>query len=89
MANDSAGTTDDTLGAPNPSLADATQAEALNNDFIERQQRLLCTDPDAFYRRQGEDALAATACRTCGGRCSTSPPRPACASASPARSTAT
>jgi len=41
-------------------LADATQAEALNNDFIKRQQQLLYTDPDAFYGKQGEDALAAT-----------------------------
>jgi len=41
-------------------LADATQAEALNNNFIERQQQLLYTDPDAFYGKQGEDALTAT-----------------------------
>jgi hypothetical protein len=41
-------------------LADATQAEALNNQFIDRQQQLLYTEPDAFYRQQGEDALVAT-----------------------------
>ena len=59
MANDFSSSTLD--AAPTASdLADATQAEALNNGFIEKQQQLLYTDPDAFYGKRGEDALAAT-----------------------------
>jgi hypothetical protein len=43
-----------------PNIADTTQAEAINNGFIARQQQLLYTDPDAFYRKTGEDALIGT-----------------------------
>jgi hypothetical protein len=35
-------------------------AQALNNDFIARQQALLHDGPDAFYQKQGADVLAAT-----------------------------
>jgi hypothetical protein len=45
---------------PSAAIVDGTLAQALNNDFIARQQALLHDGPDAFYRNQGADALAAT-----------------------------
>jgi hypothetical protein len=45
---------------PNAAVIDGTLAQALNNDFIAHQQELLHDGPDAFYRKQGADALAAT-----------------------------
>jgi hypothetical protein len=45
---------------PNTAIVDGTFAQALNNDFIARQQELLHGDPDGFYRKQSADALAAT-----------------------------
>jgi len=44
---------------PNAAVIDGTLAQALNNDFIARQQQLLHDGPDAFYQMQGADALAA------------------------------
>jgi hypothetical protein len=44
---------------PDTAIADGTLAQSLNNDFIAGQQRLLYTDPDAFYRKEGADALTA------------------------------
>jgi SMI1 / KNR4 family (SUKH-1) len=43
---------------PDTTIRDGTLAQSLNNDFIAGQQRLLYTEPDAFYRKQGADALA-------------------------------
>jgi hypothetical protein len=45
---------------PNAAVIDGTLAQALNNDFIARQQQLLHDGLDAFYQKQGADALAAT-----------------------------
>ncbi len=44
---------------PATAIIDGTLAQSLNNDFIAGQQRLLYTDPDAFYRKEGADAVAA------------------------------
>ena len=52
----------DPQSVPNPippTDPDLTQAEAINNGFIGAQQRLLYTDPNAFYGKTGEDALLA------------------------------
>src|SRR6185437_13406509 len=40
-------------------IVDGTLAQSLNNDFIAGQQRLLYADPDAFYRKEGADAVSA------------------------------
>jgi hypothetical protein len=39
---------------PNAAVIDGTLAQALNNDFIARQQQLLHDGPDAFYQKQGD-----------------------------------
>ena len=36
---------------PNVAIIDGTLAQALNNDFIARQQALLHDGPDAFYQK--------------------------------------
>jgi hypothetical protein len=45
---------------PNAIIIDGPLAQALNNDFIARQQELLHDGPNAFSQKQGADALAAT-----------------------------
>jgi hypothetical protein len=50
---------DDPLYRREAATANATRAEELNNDFIGRQREILQTGPDAFYRRQGRDAILA------------------------------
>jgi hypothetical protein len=45
---------------PNAAIVDGTLAQAFNNDFTARQQALLNDGPDAFYAKQGADALSAT-----------------------------
>src|SRR5579864_1229964 len=37
--------------------ANATRAEELNNQYIDRQQAILSTGPDAFFNTRGRDAL--------------------------------
>src|SRR6185312_8342684 len=44
---------------PATAIVDGTLAQSFNNDFIAGQQRLLYTDPDAFYRKEGAFAVAA------------------------------
>ncbi|HTR86939.1 MAG TPA: hypothetical protein VMI56_20835, partial [Reyranella sp.] len=53
----------DPQSVPNPippTDPDLTQAEAINNGFIGAQQRLLYTDPNAFYGKSGKEALKST-----------------------------
>ena len=48
---------DDLLYRQETATANATRVEELNNGFIGRQREILQTGPDAFYRRQGRDAI--------------------------------
>ena len=48
---------DDPIYRQETATANATRVEELNNDFIGRQRKILQTGPDAFYNRQGRDAI--------------------------------
>ena len=50
---------DDLLYRQETATANATRVEELNNDFVGRQREILQTGPDAFYNRQGRDAILA------------------------------
>ncbi len=49
---------------PETRIADETRVEALKNDFIAHQQRVLFADRDALFRQQGDTALAGAATAT-------------------------